>query len=102
MKVVGFDIAVKFGRKHRDAQAWLNQFRQLAAEKIWTSLADVRKDFAHADGVPLKSGLVVTVFNVKGNEYRLLTRLAYHARTVQILEVMTHEAYSRNAWKNRY
>jgi mRNA interferase HigB len=102
MKVIGFDVAERFGKKHRDAMSWLNQFQVLARAKTWANLADVRKSLSHADGIRLKSGLVVTVFNVKGNEYRLLTRIAYHAQTVQILEVMTHKAYSRNAWKNRY
>lgn len=55
-----------------------------------------------ADGVKLKSGLVVTIFNVKGNEYRLLTSIDYAGGIVEVLEVPTHAEYDKNLWKAKY
>ncbi len=81
---------------------WLNQFRETAKNQSWASLADVRKSFRHADGVKLTSGNVVTVFNVKGNEYRLLTRIKYAIEVVEILAAMTHNEYDEERWKQRY
>lgn len=102
MKLIGFTVAAKFARKHRDAADWLNRWAETVETAEWTSIADVRVDFPHADGVKLRSGIVVTVFNVKGNEYRLLTYIDYPAQTVLVLDVMTHAEYSRGAWKDRY
>jgi hypothetical protein len=54
------------------------------------------------DGIALASGVVVTVFNVKGNEYRLLTYVDYSAQFVQFLELITHAEYDKELWKRRY
>jgi len=60
----------------------------------WQNLAEVRRDFRHADVVGRR-----TVFNIKGNDYRLIARVNYHRRRVFILHILTHEAYMRGAWK---
>ena len=57
--------------------------------------------FASADGVRAGSGLIVTVFNVRGNEYRLLTSVHFVQQQVYVLDVLTHEEYSRDRWKDR-
>jgi mRNA interferase HigB len=92
----------RFARRHRDAQAWLAHWRAAVESAHWKSLADVRLAYAAADGVRLKGQVVVTVFNVKGNEYRLLTSIHYTRQTVLVLEVLTHAEYSRGAWKAKY
>ena len=102
MKLIDFPVALKFARKHRDAGDWLGKWREAVAAAAWRSLQDVRVQFPTADGVKLKSEIVVTVFNVKGNTYRLLTVVDYADQSVAVLEVLTHAEYSRNAWKNRY
>ncbi len=96
-------------KKLRDAGAKDLSVRQalaiwpLAPENAdWRDLMDVRKTFPHADGVRLKSGLVVTVFNVKGNNFRLLTWIDYGVGTIEVLEIPGHTAYSRESWKSRY
>jgi len=69
---------------------------------VWHSLDDVRKAYPSADGVKLKTRLVVTVFNVKGNEYRLLTSIDYDAGIVEAMDVLTHAEYDKESWKVRY
>ncbi len=51
---------------------------------------DVRKVYPHAD---YAGGL--TIFNAGGNKNRLVTRISYGARSIQILEVLTHAEYDR-------
>ncbi|MGC4032449.1 MAG: type II toxin-antitoxin system HigB family toxin [Tepidisphaeraceae bacterium] len=102
MQVIAFTIAEKFARKHRDANTWLARWREIVEAAEWHNLVDIREDFPQADGVKLKSRIVVTVFNVKGNEYRLLTFVQYEDQTVLVLDVMTHAEYSRDTWKDRF
>ena len=60
----------------------------------WTSLVDVRKTRPDADYVkPYK------VFNIKGNKYRLITKINYKSQLASIENFMTHAEYSKGGWK---
>jgi mRNA interferase HigB len=102
MRLFRLDVLDKFVRKHRDAGKWLAAWRQSVDGADWRNIGDVRRAYPSADGVKLKSQVVVTVFNVKGNEYRLLSYVNYHAQTLVILELLTHADYDKQAWKDRY
>ena len=65
-------------------------------------MEDIRADYPSADGVKLKSRIVITVFNVKGNEYRLLTNVNFENQVVLALELLTHAEYEKDKWKGRY
>jgi len=54
----------------------------------------VRRDFPHADGVGRW-----TVFNIGGNDFRLVTEIAYRTHKVFIRFVGTHHEYERGQWK---
>ena len=71
----------------------MNWYR-IARRANWGSLAAVRSDFAHADIVGRR-----TVFNIHGNDYRLIARVNYRAQRVFILHILTHAAYDRGEWK---
>ena len=58
-------------------------------------LVDVRKTFGTADAVGN-----CTVFNIKGNSYRLITWISYQTKKVFIKHVFTHADYSKEDWKN--
>ncbi len=91
----------RFARKHSDARDWLDLWRQTAEAAHWRSIRDVRIAYPSADGVKLKSGVVVTVFNVRGNEYRLLTSIFHQRQDVYILDILTHAEYAKDKWKGR-
>ena len=54
----------------------------------------LKTSFPSADYVP-----PFTVFNVKGNKYRLVTLIDYAERVVVVRDVLTHAAYSKGKWK---
>lgn len=60
----------------------------------WTNLAQVKTDFPSADYVP-----PFTVFNVKGNKYRLITLVDYAEQVVVVHDVLTHATYSKGKWR---
>ena len=102
MRLVGQEVLDKFKRKHADARAWVDAWAKTVQTAMWDSIDDVQLDYPHADGVPLNSGNVVTVFNCKGNAYRLLSYVLYAIGTVQVLEILPHAEYSKERWKQRY
>ena len=102
MRLIGQDVLSKAVRKHADMKKWIDSWVATVEDAAWHNLADVRDDYPSADGVKLKSTIVVTVFNVKGNEYRLLTRIDYQGHAVFVLELLTHAEYQKDKWKGRY
>jgi mRNA interferase HigB len=102
MRLIGQDLLSRSIRKHADTRKWLESWAVTVEEAAWVSLDELRRDYPSADGVKLKSQVVITVFNVKGNEYRLLTNINYQRQTVVFLELLTHAEYDKQNWKGRY
>ena len=61
----------------------------------WENLADTRADFPYAD----LAG-VCTIFNISGNKNRLITKIYYPNKKVQIRFVLTHAEYDRKIYRD--
>ena len=94
MRVISRKPILEAARRHPDAGAALDNWYRITRKAAWRSLADTRKDFPHADFV---EGL--TVFNIKGNHYRLIARVNYGTQKVFVRGIFTHARYSRGDWK---
>jgi mRNA interferase HigB len=77
-----------------ELEAPLDAWFRIAKRAVWQSLQDVRKTFAAADAVEKW-----TVFNIKGNKYRLITEINYRFRRVYIRHVLSHAEYDQEKWK---
>jgi mRNA interferase HigB len=102
MTLVGHDVLLRVGRRNAPLRRWLTVWAATVEDITWRNIDDVRRNYPAADGIKLRSGFVVTVFNVKGNEYRLLTSIDYDAGIVEVLDVLTHAEYDKDLWKDRY
>jgi mRNA interferase HigB len=80
--------------RHRDLEAPLDVWFRISKKASWRTLADVRQTFATADLVNRW-----TVFNVKGNRYRLIAEINYRSQRVYIRHVLTHAEYDQEKWK---
>jgi mRNA interferase HigB len=98
MRVISLKRLRAFWRAHPSAEASLRLWFRIAKSAEWKSLQDVRRSFPSADGVDTGSG-VLTVFNIKGNSYRLITRIRYDYRLINVRIVLTHAEYNRGDWK---
>lgn len=102
MRLHGKDVLAKAVRKHADTRAWLAAWAVTVEDAVWASIADLREDYPSVDGVRLGSGTIITVFNVRGNQYRLISHVDYRLQVVMVLELLTHTQYDRQQWKERY
>jgi mRNA interferase HigB len=99
--LVNAGVLLKATRKHRDAASALRAWMTVVEDANWQSIVDVRQTYPSADGVVVQSGVIVTVFNIRGNNYRLLTWVSYRVQVVTVVEFMTHSEYSKGQWKDR-
>jgi mRNA interferase HigB len=91
---------VEFGKRYADAHSSLQAWKAVAGKAVWRSLIEVRRDFPSADGVEVASGKTVTVFNIRGGHYRLITAIHYNTRIVYVMRFLTHAEYDRTSWKD--
>ena len=101
MRLLNRTTLRELGRRFPKAAGALEDWARLTLSAAWRNLVDARKTFPHADQVKVKSGRTVTVFNVRGNEFRLITAIHYDRRKVFVLNFLTHAEYSKDTWKNR-
>jgi mRNA interferase HigB len=94
VRVISKPAILRFAEKHPDSLAPLMNWYRITKRADWGSLAEVRSDFAHADIVGRR-----TVFNIHGNDYRLIARVNYRTKRVFILYILTHVEYSKGEWK---
>jgi mRNA interferase HigB len=92
--VISRPAILKFSKRHAGALVPLMNWYRIARRAHWNSLAGVRMDFAHADVVGRW-----TVFNIHGNDYRLIARVNYRTKRVFILHILTHADYDKGDWK---
>jgi mRNA interferase HigB len=81
------------------AASYLGHWRAVVKAARWNNLADVRRQYPGADAVRLASGGTVVVFNVCGNDFRLITAIHYNTQCVFTLRFLTHAEYSKDKWK---
>src|ERR1043166_8399442 len=101
MTVINERRLADFGRKHPDARKALAAWLTITRDATWRNLVEVRQVLPTADGVEVRKGVVATIFNIRGNTYRLVTLIIYAAQTVDIVEVLTHAEYDKDSWKRR-
>jgi mRNA interferase HigB len=94
MRVISRKPLRDFAGRHPDAKTALDQWFRITSRAAWSSLSEAQRDFNHAEAVGR-----LTVFNVKGNRYRLIARVNYRTQRVFVRHVLTHEEYGRNKWR---
>jgi mRNA interferase HigB len=79
---------------HGDGVQQVTAWYNIASRAAWRDLSEVRQTFRHADLVGDK-----TVFNIKGNAYRLIVHIRYDLGIIYIKGLLTHAEYDKGAWK---
>ena len=93
MDVVGREVLEGLKRAHPDVQSQVDAWLLEALDAQWTTPNVLKQRYPSAS--VLSENRVV--FNLKGNKYRLLVRIAYRLGKVIVLDGGTHAEYDR--WK---
>jgi mRNA interferase HigB len=100
MRIIKVTRIREYAQGHDQARPSLERWLELTKLAEWTSLAEVRCTFRHADQVTVRSGRTVVVFNIKGNDFRLVTAIHYNRAKVFVLRFLTHAEYTKDVWKD--
>lgn len=91
MRVVSQKMLIDYFEAHPQAKTALSEWFEKTREANWRSFADVKKSFNSVDNVGNKR----YVFNIKGNDFRLVVLIVFTPKTVYIRFVGTHEEYEK-------
>ncbi len=91
MRIIAKSTLKKFWLKHADAEVPLQSWYKLVSEAGWKPPAELKQDIKSASMV----GNNRVVFNIKGNDYRLVTYVDFKFQIVFVLWLGTHKQYDK-------
>lgn len=91
MRIQRKSIIDDFSIKHADALRPLQRWVDVVENTCWSSHAELKQDFSSADYV----GNGRYVFNIKGNNYRMVVVVLFIDDVLTIRYVGTHAEYDK-------
>ncbi len=91
MRVSAISTLRAFWSKHSDAQTPLMAWYALASRSQWRSPSDIKKAYRNASFTANNR----VVFNIKGNDYRLVVLVRYDKGLLFVKFVGTHAQYDK-------
>lgn len=99
MRIIAKSTLVNFYNKHGQSKASLTAWYKEAEEANWEMPGDIIKDYPTADVITGKR----FVFNIKGNNFRLVADFEFKLKIIFIVWVGTHADYDKiNVKEIRY
>jgi len=91
MELRGIKILKAFMKKHTDAKqpilAWIKEVE----EAVWKGTCDIKERHSTASFL----GKNIVIFNIKGNSYRLVIKVAFAMEIATVLYIGTHADYDK-------
>ena len=78
-----------------DVKEVIKSFYKKVEKSTWQNLIDVQQDYQDAEAVG-----EFTVFNIKGNKYRLILDINYTDQLAYFKYFLPHAEYDKDQWKN--
>lgn len=91
MIVISYRTIREFIADHSGIEDQLNNRYTIAEKSDWANFNEVGQIFNSVDAV----GNDLYVFNIKGNNYRLIVRIIFRVRTIYIKFIGSHKQYDK-------
>lgn len=95
MKIISNRALRAFADAHAQANESVQGWRRVIEKNRFCNWAELKAAFNTIDKVG-----ELTVFNIGGNKYRLITYIRFEKQIVYIKAVLTHREYDKGAWKS--
>lgn len=91
MKIFTKKTLKEFADLHADVKVALQDWIETVEKAAWSKFADIKQTFNSVDNV----GNQRYVFNIKGNDYRLVAMILFKPQFIYVRFVGTHSEYDR-------
>lgn len=91
MRIIARKTVQTFWDTHPDAEQPLRAWFAKASQANWQTPGDIKNDYRNASFIANNR----VVFNIKGNDYRLVVAIKYEYNVVYIRFIGAHQAYDR-------
>lgn len=91
MVIVAHKAIREFCIKHATLQPALEKWYKESASSDWSNFSEIKKTFNSVDSI----GNGLFVFNIAGNNCRLVARIFFRKRTIFIRFIGTHKQYDQ-------
>jgi mRNA interferase HigB len=90
----------EYAKLHPLAGPSLRRWLQIVKAANWKNPEDVKKSWSSVNFVRVASGRTVGVFNIAGNNFRLIAAIHHNTQKVFVLRFYPHHEYSKDDWKD--
>jgi mRNA interferase HigB len=91
MQVVARRTLVQFWERHSEAETPLRTWHSTVLQAVWTTPQDIKDQFGSVDFIADNRA----IFNIGGNKFRLVVRVSYEYKAVQVKFIGTHAEYDK-------
>lgn len=91
MRIISKNTLVNYYKRNEQAKLPLEIWYKEAKRAKWANFAEMKQSFNSVDSV----GNQHYVFNIKGNDYRLVVVVQFSISTIYIRFVGTHNEYNK-------
>ena len=91
MKIIGLSRLSIYTAAHADCRSWITNWICDIRASSWTNTHDIRAKYPTASFL----GANVVIFNVRGNNYRLVTRIAFNTGILSVIWIGNHAEYTQ-------
>ena len=94
VRILGGRKLFEFAKSFNTAKSPLRSWETAARAGSWKNPAELRRTFGSVSFVEGR-----TVFNIGGNNFRLIAVIDYRLQTVLVTHVLTHKDYDKGGGK---
>lgn len=94
MHIISRKALREFWEAYPNSKTSLTRWYRIVYEAEFGSFVDLRQTFPSADMVG-----ELTVFDIGGNNYRLITSIHFNRNKIYIRDVLTRAEYDKGDWK---
>lgn len=91
MRIIGMGVLNSFCEKHSDCRTWIANWVSDVKGSQWKTPHDIKMRYSSVSFLEDR----IIIFNVRGNDYRLVVQVTFSLGIVAIKWAGTHSQYDR-------